>query len=143
VVALCVAIVAFAPVALLRWDVDSGVWPYIAVTSMLQLAYFALLATAYRHGEVTVVYPIARELAPVLVLVVGVTVLGTVAGAAQAAGVCLVGIGVLLVRGVAIAGNGRGTGAPRSASGSRRASRRTRSSTSTASSTPTPSSTSS
>ena len=111
VVALCVAIVVFAPVALLRWDADSGVWPYIAVTSMLQLAYFALLATAYRHGEVSVVYPIARGLAPVLVLVVGVTVLGTAAGPAQAVGVCLVGIGVLLVRGVAIAGDGRGTGA--------------------------------
>lgn len=112
VVALCVAVVVFAPVAALRWDADSGVWPYIAVTSMLQLAYFALLATAYRHGEVSVVYPIARGLAPVLVLVVGVTLLGTAAGPAQAAGVCLVGVGVLLVRGVALApGDGRGAGA--------------------------------
>jgi drug/metabolite transporter (DMT)-like permease len=112
VVALCVSVVVFAPVAVLRWDADSGVWPYIVVTSALQLTYFALLATAYRHGEVSVVYPIARGLAPVLVLVVGVTVLGTGAGAAQAVGVCLVGLGVLLVRGGSlVSGDGRRAGA--------------------------------
>ncbi len=67
-IALCAAVAVFAPVAVLRWDADSGVWPYVVVTSTLQLAYFALLATAYRRAEVSVVYPIARGLAPVLVL---------------------------------------------------------------------------
>jgi drug/metabolite transporter (DMT)-like permease len=38
--------------------------------------------------------------APVLVLVIGATALGTGASAAQAAGVCLVGLGVTLVRGL-------------------------------------------
>ena len=111
VVALVVSIVVFAPVAVLRWDADAGVWPYIVVTSMLQLTYFALLATAYRHGDVSVVYPIARGLAPVLVLVVGVTVLGVAAGPAQALGVCLVGLGVLLVRGIGLGHAGGATGA--------------------------------
>ena len=108
-IALIVSIVVFAPVAALRFDADAGVWPYVAVTSMLQLTYFGLLATAYRHADVSVVYPIARGLAPVIVLVVGLTVLGTGAAAAQVAGVCLVGLGVLLVRGVG--SGGRGTGA--------------------------------
>ncbi len=96
-VALVVSVVVFAPVAALRWDADSGVWPYVAVTSMLQLAYFGLLATAYRRAEVSVVYPVARGLAPVLVLVMGVTALGAGVGAAQSVGVCLVGLGILLV----------------------------------------------
>jgi drug/metabolite transporter (DMT)-like permease len=99
-IAICASVVAFAPLAALVWDVDPRVWPFIAVTSMLQLLYFALLATAYRRAELSFVYPIARGLAPVLVLVVGVVVLGTGASAAQAAGVCLVGVGILLVRGV-------------------------------------------
>jgi drug/metabolite transporter (DMT)-like permease len=99
-VALVSAVVLFAPVAIWRFDADPGVWPFVAVTSVLQLAYFALLATAYRHADVSVVYPIARGLAPVLVLIVGVTVLDTGASAGQAAGVCLVGLGVLLVRGI-------------------------------------------
>ena len=88
-VAICASVVVFAPVAALVWDVDSRVWPFIAATSLLQLVYFALLATAYRHAELSFVYPIARGLAPVLVLLVGVVALGVGATATQAAGVCL------------------------------------------------------
>jgi len=99
-VAICASVVVFAPVAALRWDVDSEVWPFVAVTSLLQLVYFSLLATAYRRAELSFVYPIARGLAPVLVLVVGVVALGTGATAEQAAGVCLVGVGIFLVHGV-------------------------------------------
>ena len=99
-VAICTSVVVFAPVAVVLWDVDSRVWPYIAVTSALQLLYFALLATAYRKAELSFVYPVARGLAPVLVLVVGVVALGTGATVAQASGVCLVGVGILLVRGI-------------------------------------------
>jgi drug/metabolite transporter (DMT)-like permease len=99
-IAICTSVLVFAPVAAVVWDVDSRVWPYIAVTSLLQLLYFALLATAYRRAELSFVYPIARGLAPVLVLVVGVVALGTGATVAQAAGVCLVGLGIVLVRGL-------------------------------------------
>ncbi len=110
-IALRVSIVVFAPVAALRWDADAEVWPFVAVTSALQLLYFALLATAYTRAPVSVVYPIARGLAPVIVLIVGVTVLGTGAAAAQVVGVCLVGLGVLLVRGLDSDRDGRSTGA--------------------------------
>lgn len=99
-IAICASVVVFAPVSAVVWDVDPRVWPFIAATSLLQLTYFALLATAYRRAELSFVYPIARGLAPVLVLIVGVAVLGTGATAAQAAGVCLVGVGILLVRGL-------------------------------------------
>lgn len=99
-VAICASVLVFAPVAAVLWDVDPRVWPFIAATSVLQLVYFALLSTAYRHAELSFVYPIARGLAPVLVLVVGVLALGTGATASQSAGVCLVGLGVLLVRGL-------------------------------------------
>jgi drug/metabolite transporter (DMT)-like permease len=110
-IALVAAVVLFAPVALWRFDADSGVWPFVAVTSMLQLAYFAALATAYRHADVSVVYPIARGLAPVLVLLVGVTMLGAGANAGQVVGVCLVGLGVVLVRGLRGGAEARAAGA--------------------------------
>lgn len=99
-IAICASVVVFAPVSALVWDVDPRVWPFIAATSVLQLVYFALLATAYRHTELSFVYPIARGLAPVLVLLVGAVALGVGATAAQAAGVCLVGLGVFGVRGL-------------------------------------------
>ena len=66
-VALIAAVVAFAPVTAATWQLDSRVWPFIAITSMLQLAYFALLATAYRPAELSFVYPLARGARPVLV----------------------------------------------------------------------------
>ena len=94
------SVIVFAPVAVLRWDVDSRVWPYVAVTAVLQLVYFALLAVAYGRAELSFVYPIARGVAPVLVLVVGAAVLGAGASAGQAVGVVLVGVGVILVRGL-------------------------------------------
>jgi drug/metabolite transporter (DMT)-like permease len=100
-VALLAAVAVFAPVAAATWEVDRGVWPYLAVTSVLELAYFALLAGAYRRADLSFVYPISRGAAPVLVLVVGVAVLGASTSAGQAAGVVLVAAGVLLVRGLA------------------------------------------
>jgi drug/metabolite transporter (DMT)-like permease len=99
-VALTAGVVAFAPVAVLAWEADAEVWPYLAITSLLQLVYFVLLTAAYDRAELSFVYPIARGSAPVLVLLVGVLLLHDAASSAQVAGVLLVGAGVLLVRGV-------------------------------------------
>lgn len=99
-VALITAVVVFAPVLAFTWELESEAWPYIAASSLLELAYFALLGAAYRRAELSVVYPLARGVAPVLVLVVGVLALGADTTALQTVGVCLVGLGVLLVRGL-------------------------------------------
>jgi drug/metabolite transporter (DMT)-like permease len=100
-VAVTASVIVFAPVAMLRWDAEREVAPFVIVTALLQLAYFALLAVAYGRAELSFVYPVARGVAPVLVLVAGAVVLGTGASAGQALGVCLVGVGVILVRGLA------------------------------------------
>jgi len=99
-VALVVAVAAFAPVALVVGRVDWSVWPYLVATGVFELAYFALLAAAYRRLELSVVYPVARGSAPVLVLLIGVAALGKSTSWGQVAGVCLVGMGVLLVSGL-------------------------------------------
>ena len=99
-VALVTAEVVFAPVAVVVWRADSGVWPWLVGSGLFELAYFALLATAYRLAPLSVVYPVARGGAPVLVLVVSVDALGHGTSAAQVVGVVLVVCGVLLVRGL-------------------------------------------
>ena len=101
-VALIVAEVVFAPLAVVVWHADSGVWPWLVGSGLFELAYFALLATAYRKAPLSVVYPVARGGAPVIVLLVG---LGT--SWLQAGGVLLVVAGILLVRGLREA-NGTG-----------------------------------
>ena len=99
-VALITAELVFAPVAVFTWDAERSVWPFLVVTGFLQLAYFALLTTAYRLVPLSVVYPIARGGAPVLVLIIGAVVLGRASSWTQVAAVVLVVAGILLVRGL-------------------------------------------
>jgi uncharacterized membrane protein len=82
-----------APAGLATWDVGSRAWPYLAGSIVAETAYMALLGLAYARAEMSVVYPVARGSAPVLVLVVAGASL--VAGA----GVVLVAAGVVAVRG--------------------------------------------
>jgi drug/metabolite transporter (DMT)-like permease len=106
-VALVTAELVFLPVAVVVWRADSGVWPWVVASGLLELAYFALLATAYRLAPLSVVYPIARGGAPVLVLAISALALGHAASAAQVGGVCLIVLGIVLVRGLRHP-NGRG-----------------------------------
>ena len=99
-VALVTAEVVFAPVAVLVWRVEPGVWPWLVASGLLELVYFGLLTAAYARAPLSVVYPIARGGAPVFVLLVSVVVLGHSTSAGQVAGVLTVVLGVLLVRGL-------------------------------------------
>jgi drug/metabolite transporter (DMT)-like permease len=98
--ALVLGVVLFAPLAAATWHVHAAVWPYIAASAVLETAYFVLLVWAYERHDLSVVYPVARGSAPVVVLLGSAVVLGHSVSPGQAAGVCLVAAGVLLVRGV-------------------------------------------
>jgi drug/metabolite transporter (DMT)-like permease len=90
----------FLPLALLRWNVQAEAWPYIALSSALELVYFALLVAAYERADLSLVYPVARGSAPVIVLALSVAFINAPTSAAQVAGVALVGVGVFIVRGI-------------------------------------------
>src|SRR3954452_166670 len=99
-VVLGLSILIFAPVAVATWSVSWAVAPYVAASAAFEAAYFGLLVAAYRRRELSVVYPVARGSAPVLVLLGTVGALGRQVSAGAAAGVCLVAVGVVLVRGI-------------------------------------------
>ncbi len=42
-------------------------WPYLIVSALVHYLYYAVLLAAYRHGDLSLAYPIARGSAPVLV----------------------------------------------------------------------------
>jgi drug/metabolite transporter (DMT)-like permease len=90
----------FIPVALASWQVESAALPYAATSAAVHVGYFGLLALAYARADLSVVYPLARGSAPVLVLVGSVLALGESPTWLQAAGVLMVTTGVLMVRGV-------------------------------------------
>jgi len=97
-----------APVAALTWHVEWAAVPYIAASAAAELAYFALLAAAYRRHDLSVVYPIARGAAPVLVLVVAVVVTSAQPSALEIKGVAVVATGIMLVRGIHLGGEWAG-----------------------------------
>jgi uncharacterized membrane protein len=83
--------------AALTGGVSADAVPYIAASAVLELCYFVLLARAYDSGEVSVVYPVARGSAPVVVLVFSAIALEEGVPAGAVVGVLAVALGVLLV----------------------------------------------
>jgi drug/metabolite transporter (DMT)-like permease len=97
-VATLAGVVLLAPVAIVTGGVESSALPFAAASAVLHVAYLALLARAYHGGEVSVVYPVSRGVAPVLVLAIGAVALGEGASPAQVAGVLAISAGVFLVQ---------------------------------------------
>jgi uncharacterized membrane protein len=94
-VALVIGLVAWTPIALARWRVEPAVWPYVLTSGALELIYFAALTLAYSKAPAHAVYPVARGLAPTLLLPVVALGGGRIAPIAGI-GVLAVTCGVLL-----------------------------------------------
>ena len=91
------------PVAIVAWAAN-GMPPVAAaaiglalVSAVLEAAYFVLLASAYRRGGLSLVYPLARGSAPLLAVAVGIGVLGERLAPLALAGVGCLLVGILLV----------------------------------------------
>jgi len=67
-------------------------------SGVFETAYFILLAEAYRRGDLSVVYPLARGTAPLLLVAVGVLVLGERLGPAGWVGVACLLVGFLALQ---------------------------------------------
>lgn len=67
------------------------------LSATLETVYLWLLATAYRRGELSAVYPIARGSAPLLSVLAGLFLIGERLSGVQMAGVGLVLIGIIVV----------------------------------------------
>ena len=67
-------------------------------SGVFETAYFILLAEAYRRGDLSVVYPLARGTAPLLLVAVGVLVLGERLGPAGWVGVACLLAGFLALQ---------------------------------------------
>lgn len=81
-------------------------------SGVVEAAYFILLSAAYRRGDLSVVYPLARGTAPLLAVFIGVVLLGERLGVAGSIGVVMLLIGFLVLqrpwRAIAMARSGSG-----------------------------------
>ncbi len=98
-VAGLIATIVFVPAWLLlgRPTLDPAAAGFCVVSSLLETLYLWLLSAAFRRGELSAVYPIARGSAPLLSVLVGLAVLGERLATLQLIGVGLLLLGILAV----------------------------------------------
>jgi drug/metabolite transporter (DMT)-like permease len=91
-------------------------WPYILASIATHLAYYFFMVNAYRSGDLSLVYPLMRGVAPLITGLLGIVWLRELPGAISWAGMLLISLGViaLAMRGTAgatvLAGHGRAVG---------------------------------
>ncbi|MDX1405181.1 MAG: DMT family transporter [Woeseiaceae bacterium] len=79
-------------------------WKYLLTTTIVHTIYAALLVSAYRHGELSLVFPIARGSAPLIVALVSPWVLMERLAGFDLLAVVLIASGILII-GLAGAGS--------------------------------------
>ena len=70
-------------------------WKWLALTAAVMFAYYALLVRSYGVGDMSVVYPLARGLAPVLTTIAAFLVIGEALSTGQIAAVVMISIGIM------------------------------------------------
>ncbi len=103
-VGMATAAAVICPTALVAWlaigrpTVGAETIALSVVSGALEALYFAFLAAAYRRGDLSLVYPLARGSAPLLAVGIGVVVLNERLGALGFAGVAALIIGILALQ---------------------------------------------
>lgn len=74
---------------------DPASWPYLLASLLVHLVYYAALLAAYRHGDLSKVYPIARGSAPAMVAAGALVLAGEELSATEWLGVAVVSGGIV------------------------------------------------
>ena len=96
--------IAATPLLFVTWLVagrppmPAAAWGFAGASAVFEFVYFLCLTTAYRRGELSVVYPLARGSAPLLAVAAGVVLLGEGMNARTLVGVAFLMAGILIVR---------------------------------------------
>ena len=75
----------------------AAAWPFIVASVVVHLAYYWLMISAYRVGDLSLVYPLMRGVAPLITAVAGIAVLGEMPAPVAWLGMLLVSGGVFLL----------------------------------------------
>jgi drug/metabolite transporter (DMT)-like permease len=70
-------------------------WPLVASSAVLHTGYFLFLTSAYRVGDLSQVYPIARGVAPLMTAAAAGLVLGERLTPLETAAVAIIGLGLI------------------------------------------------
>jgi drug/metabolite transporter (DMT)-like permease len=76
---------------------SAAAWPFIIASVTVHLAYYWLMISAYRAGDLSLVYPLMRGVAPLITAVAGIAVLGETPAPVAWLGMLLVSGGVFVL----------------------------------------------
>jgi drug/metabolite transporter (DMT)-like permease len=82
-------------------------WLYIFLSTVVHCGYYALLLTAYRHGDLSQVYPIARGAAPAMVAASAWLLVGEALEVFQILGLLVVCLGIVSLSRISPLARGR------------------------------------
>ena len=97
---LVAASVLLAPLGvMLAWQnpIESVGWWFVTATIVLHILYFGLLGRSYTEGDLSLVYPIARGMGPMLVPILAVVFLGETIASSAIAGIVVIVAGIYTV----------------------------------------------
>jgi uncharacterized membrane protein len=103
-VGMATAAAVICPVALIIWmasgrpPISTETLVLSVISGLLEAVYFAFLASAYRRGDLSLVYPLARGSAPLLAVAIGVVLLKEHLGQVGYLGVAALLIGLLALQ---------------------------------------------
>lgn len=83
-------------------------WPFVAISAILEIAYYALVAAAYRHADMSRAYPLMRGTPPLLVALVSTIALGMSVSPIGWLGIIVVSAGLLTLTLFGTGGSSRG-----------------------------------
>jgi uncharacterized membrane protein len=103
-VGMLAATIGIVPLGLIAWWLGGRpVLPAEGIalgllSGVIEAGYFVLLSAAYRRGDLSVVYPIARGTAPLLAVAIGVGLFGEQLGVPGSVGVVLLLVGFMVLQ---------------------------------------------
>jgi drug/metabolite transporter (DMT)-like permease len=84
---------------------SSGAWGWIAVAALLHTGYKIFLIKAYERADLSLVYPLARGTAPLLVFLFSCLFLGTSFTRAEIMAIVIISVGILVMSGKGASGS--------------------------------------
>lgn len=90
------AVLVLPLIAAAGWP-SAAAWPWLLGSAAVHVVYYGLLTAAYRHGELSLTYPLMRGTAPLLVALLSATTFGEVLSPAAWIGIAAISAGVLVL----------------------------------------------
>lgn len=91
------SVIFFIPFCFIYKSVSLHAWILMILSGSCEACYFFLLASAYKYGDLSLVYPLSRGLSPVIVAIIATIFLGEVITFKGTMGIMSIVIGIYII----------------------------------------------